>query len=183
LRKSAIECYSILHYQYGRLSKSNYDVYLSYCYNSTRTALPQMIFHRLTQKGLKVFFKQPETELLTDDGPSEIPNCRCFVPLACSEYQDSTQCMHQLREAKGMSPARTIVPVFVEPVFTRERWCGQELSYLLQLRSASLVSFDVGSLAADELWVGDEGPSADTVAALHDCVDALARFLLSSNLE
>lgn len=172
-RKSAVQCHSILNCHYSILIKGVYDVYI--CYESSANIkIPCEIFHRLTQMGLKVFCK--------DDGLSDsnfdLMTCKTYVPIVSQRFALDSKCMQDLRDMKKINPPRAIVPVFIES--DRDTWCSQELSYLLQLRSAALWMYDITAVATDESWLTQDGPSDDVLNNLYETIDNLSKYLKAS---
>jgi hypothetical protein len=145
VRKSAVECYSLLQYHHGMLTKSAYDIYLSSSLQ-VKPFFVNTLFHRLTQLGFKVCFgyNDPVIDTVVE---SFVERCKVFVLVASQSYQSSSLCMAELRKAKQLQPPRPIIPIFIEKdVFL---WSSQEFNYLCQLRSSALVAIDMAEVAAD----------------------------------
>ncbi len=184
-RKSAVECFSLLQYRYGLLSKSVYDIYLGH-ESSTYPALSSNIFHRLTQLGFRVCFDQGQsnpgresTAIVTDEGQvHSVESCEIFVFLVSQAFQSNEECMRLLRAAKTAKHPRPIFPIFIE--LGVEVWASQELIYLCQLRSTSLISLDLVELVDDYgPWDSDDVCSYEGITMLYQALDKLVPHLPS----
>ena len=84
-----------------------------------------------------------------------VSSCDVFICIINISYQNDEYCMSQLRAAKAIKPPRPIIPIFIQSNWLT--WANQELIYLCQLRSSTLVSLDLSELAADGNWGGGSG--------------------------
>ena len=84
-----------------------------------------------------------------------VSSCDVFICIINKSYQNDEYCMSQLRAAKAIKPPRPIIPIFIQSNWLT--WANQELIYLCQLRSSTLVSLDLSELAADGNWGGSGG--------------------------
>jgi Protein tyrosine and serine/threonine kinase len=182
VRKSAIECYSLLNYYFGLQAKTAYDIYLCHAWGRF-DSVTCSIFHRLTQSGMKVYFPQNEVDSI-DDNVIQISNCKMFLPVIHYKFQETESFLRFLREARKIQPPRLVVPIFAEA--HREEWCNQELIYLLQLRSASPTLFDVSGIVSQESPPDDDGDAEDLTdearTQLNLVVDSIVRLLRSQTI-
>ena len=184
-RKSAVECLSILQYNHMLLSQRVMDVYLS-CDSDANLALSTYVFHRLSQIGLKVCLESrsgiEESHNSASSGGSsgmstadQIANSKTFVLLANQSYQNSKECMGQLRTAKAAKPPRPIIPLFTEADYGS--WISMDMKYLCQTLSPSFVLHDLSSVASQEAWEAAEEPSLDMIQSLNKVLEQVIREL------
>jgi hypothetical protein len=91
--------------------------------------------------------------------------------------------MTELRQAKMSKIPKPIIPVFVERDFSS--WNSQDLVYMCQLRSSSLLAFDFSMTCEDPMWEHEDGPNIEVFMSLNVEVDALAsqlRAITSQNI-
>jgi serine/threonine protein kinase len=174
-RKFAIECFSNLKYHHGLLSKSVYTLFISHD-NSTHS-LACNISYRLTQLGYSVFFNQNvhDPDSKDHDELASVSQTKIILILANQTYQNNDRCLQVLKAAKKLKTPPLFIPLFLEPDYLA--WSCQELVYLCQLRSTSLVSFDFSTLAQDISWKSEEGPSAEALKSLNISMLELSSFV------
>ena len=88
-----------------------------------------------------------------------VSSCDVFICIINISYQNDEYCMSQLRAAKAIKPPRPIIPIFIQSNWLT--WANQELIYLCQLRSSTLVSLDLSELAADGNWGGNSNTTGN----------------------
>jgi hypothetical protein len=193
VRKSAVEVYSILQYQYGLIENSSYDIFISYEPASPRHLI-SCLFHRMTQYGYKVYYnddssndklaKSSSTNPLGDSNVTERQNisllysCKALIACIDENYQQDDSIIQDVREVRKMNPPRPAIPIFISP--NHEIWSNQELIYLFQLRAASSITYDFShhqTFLAEQ--PSDSEPTSDILINLHRDIDVLVKYLIS----
>jgi hypothetical protein len=174
-RKVAVECYAVLDQCYSAMHADTYDVLLSFdC--EQKSQVPNHIFHRLTQLGFRVWRSEVSIEDESENQRARLMNAikrsKCFMAVVTLSYQDQDECLSELRAIKAAKKFVTIIPVFIEP--NHAQWASQDLVYILQLRSPTLMSFDMSSVSSDPMWDQEDGPSLEVLSRLSTKVDEFA---------
>ena len=179
-RKLAVECYSILQYQFGLLVKTDYDIFISHDFSTS--ALSGLVAYKLMQAGFHVCFNQQTIDGSThgeEDDERTIFNSKIFLLIANQSYQDNERCIYQLKTAKRVKPEPPIIPLFVEaePLV----WSSQDFKFLCQLRSPTLVSYNLADIASDPSWHSaddeDGGPSTSVLVEVDERVKKISEYL------
>jgi hypothetical protein len=83
-------------------------------------------------------------------------SCVMFVACVDSSYQNSTECLRELREARGLTPSLPIYTLLLEP--NPLQWMNDELIDLCELRKGGLY-LDISSISkkvSDPKWGEDD---------------------------
>lgn len=200
-RKTAIECYSILKRYYENMSKTPIDVYLTTFRGDTTIAPSVLKF--LEENEVKVHFGGAEfsskstagsgnnqcsvvpsigtstsasmsnATLSTNPRYPEVSRSKLVVAIITQNFQDDQSGgMKQLKEARKAN--RSIVPLFLEPNY--QSWHSQDLVYYCQLRSSSLVHFDLSSCVTTTT-PANESDANDTKDQSHEVTSKQWKFV------
>jgi hypothetical protein len=188
VRLSAVECFSVLQYQYDLMAASKqYDVFLS-CTTAT-TPFTTLIFHRLTQLGFRVWFEHVQQDNEGNDNENKssesseekvkktISDSSVFVLVVNASYEEDKSCMNQLRFARStLKPPRPVIPLLAQSDYV-DAVGSREVVALCQLKSTLTVFRDVSELQpTSDIWNNNNEDGTifnDVAEKLFECLDGI----------
>ena len=174
LRRTAVECVSILQYEYLINIKSNFDIYFSHA------AVPKLllshIFHYFIRLGFSVCSGQG-CGSNGGDGQHSTDLIKSKIVIVCfdKEYQQSTQCMKDLEVLRETCPEKMILTLVVEEKLMG--WANERAKEVCALSSEYMV--DIGHIGRAQ-WDSEEGPDASMLVALTKNLEPLKDLVVKA---
>jgi serine/threonine protein kinase/outer membrane protein assembly factor BamB len=179
LRKSAVECFSILNQFRQTLELKHYDVFFSHAWRN-KPFLSHVHTH-LVRLGYQVWYDQNEMKYdMKHSMRQGIMNSSVVLVCMSEVYQSRDNCMFELREAASMDPPKPIVPLIIQA--SPEKWASEELFNLCKIKVVDGADSAPQYLQIDDLaqlpWA-DGDITSDMLAQLEKKLEPLLSILSS----
>jgi serine/threonine protein kinase len=146
LRKTAIQCHTILQHSYDIILKVRQDIH--FLSTSFDRPVSSLIYKKLLAAGFTGTINKHISEGTEESqalAKSIISQSRFMIVFLTKSLQNDENYIQDMRQA--LFANRQIIPLFLEDNY--QSWISQEIIYLCQLRSSSAVLFDFSASVQD----------------------------------
>ena len=172
-RKTAVECVSILQYEYLKSTKSDFDIYF------THAAVPKLllshIYHYFIRLGYRVC---GSGNVAPDENLTMMKKSKVVIVCYDKQFQTTTKCMKDLKDLKDTTKDKCIFTLVIEEKLLS--WASEQGKQLCGLGTPKAV--DIGHIGRAH-WDSEEGPDASMLVALVKNLDPLKELVKTSGLK
>jgi serine/threonine protein kinase len=173
-RRSAQYCSEKLTEIFNRFSEGKYDIFLSHAW--VDKPIVQYIHRYLCRFGYRIWIDVEDMGWDLEYSMTQgIENAHYTLACLSSIYQSRENCMFELRKAQQQG--KPIIAVFIEDDYFNK--AHDEVKTICDFKN-KLFCDGLGTIAGDQGWKSNDGPSRDLVCKLEKDMPELVRIIQSA---